>query len=91
MGLGITLREKLDYVDGKTNAKYGTIGIIRSTEMPRVQSIILEKNPSEIAYGAKGIGEISLIPVAAAVSAAYKKFDGGRRFSLPLEKTAYKK
>ncbi|MEI6287031.1 MAG: selenium-dependent xanthine dehydrogenase [Bacillota bacterium] len=91
MGLGIALREQLVMINGEPKAKFGTLGILRANEMPDVQSIIIEKNPSEIAYGAKGIGEISLVPVAAAAAAAYWKFDGIRRFALPLAGTPYKK
>lgn len=91
MGLGLALREYLPVVNGEPKAKYGTLGIMRAPEVPEIEPIIIEKNPSEIAYGAKGIGEISLVPVASAVAAAYWKFDGIRRFTLPLEKTAYKK
>ena len=43
------------------------------------------------AYGAKGMGEICLIPTAPAAAWAYYKRDGKRRYSLPLRGTAYKK
>ncbi|MFA6075112.1 MAG: selenium-dependent xanthine dehydrogenase [Negativicutes bacterium] len=91
MGLGLALREYLPIINGEPKAKYGTLGIMRATEMPEIKSIVIEKNPAEIAYGAKGIGEISLVPVASAVAAAYWKYDGIRRFALPLEQTPYKK
>jgi aldehyde oxidoreductase len=37
-------------------------------------------------YGAKGIGEIGMVPVAAAVANAFYAFDGKKRTSLPLER-----
>jgi xanthine dehydrogenase molybdenum-binding subunit len=36
-------------------------------------------------YGAKGVGEIGLVPTAAAVSNALCQFDGIRRTTLPLK------
>jgi aldehyde oxidoreductase len=36
-------------------------------------------------YGAKGVGEIGLVPTAAAVANALTRFDGVRRHRLPLE------
>ena len=46
---------------------------------------------SDVAFGAKGVGEISSIPTAPAVSAAYYKKDGVFRTKLPLSNTAYRK
>ena len=36
-------------------------------------------------YGAKGVGEIGLVPTAGAVANALYKFDGKRRTSLPMK------
>jgi xanthine dehydrogenase molybdenum-binding subunit len=44
---------------------------------------IEEKDPIG-PYGAKGIGEIGMVPTAAAVANAYCQFDGKRRFSIPI-------
>ena len=51
---------------------------------PEIESIIVEKNNSELAYGAKGVGEITCIPTAPAVQGAYYKYDGIFRTKLPL-------
>ncbi len=91
MGLGYALREDFPLDKGVPKVKYGTLGLFRSTDMPEVETILIEKNPSSLAYGAKGIGEISTIPVAPAVAAAYYRYDGKIRRSLPLEGTAYRK
>jgi CO/xanthine dehydrogenase Mo-binding subunit len=45
----------------------------------------------DTAYGAKGIGEICLIPTAPAVAGAYYKLDGKFRTELPLRDTFYRK
>jgi len=89
MGLGSALREKLVYEKGLVKSKFGTLGLLRATEIPEIDVKIIEKNLSELAFGAKGIGEIALIPVAAAVASAYERFDGIRRLELPLEETPY--
>lgn len=91
MGLGYALKENLPLKDSVPRAKFGTLGLFRSTDMPEIETVIIEKNPSLLAYGAKGIGEISAIPTAPAVASAYYKYDGKIRLQLPLEETAYRK
>ncbi len=91
MGLGYALREDFPLEKGVPTAKFGTLGLFRSTEVPEIECIIIEKNASPIAYGAKGVGEIASIPTAPAVASAYYKFDGKLRCSLPLRETPYKK
>lgn len=89
MGLGYGLTENPRIVNGKPTVKYGTLGLFRATEAPEIKTVLIEKNNAELAYGAKGIGEIPLIPTAPAAQAAYYKFDGRFRTSLPLEDTPY--
>lgn len=91
MGLGFGLTENLKMVDGKPTVKYGTLGLFRAPDVPRIKTILIEKNHAELAYGAKGIGEIPLIPTSPAAQAAYYKYDGIFRKSLPLEGTPYNK
>jgi len=91
MGLGYALREDFPLLNGVPTVKYAKLGLLRSTEMPEVESVIIEKNSSPLAYGAKGVGEIASIPTAPAVASAYYKFDGKLRCSLPLRETPYNK
>jgi len=91
MGLGYALREDFPLEKGVPTAKFGTLGLFRSTEVPEIETIIIEKNSSPIAYGAKGVGEIASIPTAPAVASAYYKYDGKLRCTLPLRETPYKK
>ncbi len=91
MGLGFALTENPKIVDGKPTVKYGTLGLWRATDAPQIETIIVEKNKAELAYGAKGVGEIPLIPTSPAAQAAYYKRDGIFRTSLPLENTPYSK
>lgn len=91
MGLGYALTEDFTVVNGVPKQKFGTLGLFRATEIPEIQSIIIEKNRDNLAYGAKGIGEITTIPTAPAIQGAYYNFDGIFRTKLPLENTFYKK
>jgi len=54
-------------------------------------SLIEKGTPEQYAYGAKGIGEISSIPIAPAIANAYRRIDGEPRRSLPIQHTGYKK
>jgi CO/xanthine dehydrogenase Mo-binding subunit len=91
MGLGYALTEDYPLKDSIPTAKYGTLGLFRANQVPEIESIIIEKNTDEVAYGAKGIGEIVVIPTAPAVQGAYYKLDGKFRTKLPLSETPYRK
>ncbi|MGB8455706.1 MAG: selenium-dependent xanthine dehydrogenase [Anaerocolumna sp.] len=89
MGLGFGLTENPKIINGRPTAKYGTLGLFRAPDVPEIKTILIEKNHARLAYGAKGIGEIPLIPTSPAAQAAYYKWDGKFRTSLPLEDTPY--
>lgn len=92
MGLGYGLTENFIMENGYVKSKYGTLGLLRSTQVPEIEVIMIEKNdPNGLAYGAKGIGEICTVPTAPAAAHAAYRVDGERRFSLPIAHTAYKK
>ena len=91
MGLGYALTEDYPLKESIPTAKFGTLGLFRATMVPEIESIIVEKNNAELAYAAKGVGEITCIPTAPAVQGAYYKLDGVFRTNLPLENTFYKK
>ena len=89
MSLGYALTEDFPLDHGKPKAKYGTLGLFKSTQVPDIDIVLIEKSESDLAFGAKGIGEISSIPTAPAVQLAYYNYDGKFRTSLPLEETPY--
>lgn len=92
MSMGYALTEKFALDRSKVKAKFGTLGLLRATDIPQLEAIYVEKeNLLEVGYGSKGIGEISSIPTAAAIAGAYYALDGEFRPSLPLENTAYSK
>jgi len=91
MSLGYALTEDFPLNSGVPKAKFGTLGLFKATEIPQIECIILGKDNEELAYGAKGIGEICSIPTAPAVTGAYYNYDGIFRTKLPLVDTPYSK
>jgi len=87
MGLGYALTEDLPMKEGRpVSLKFNDIGIIRADRMPQVEVIGIEEKDPVGPYGAKGIGEIGMVPTAAAVANALSAFDGIRRTKLPLKR-----
>jgi xanthine dehydrogenase molybdenum-binding subunit len=86
MGLGYALTEELRCPDGIPAAfKLRELGVLRARDMPEVEVILVEEHEPEGPMGAKGVGEIGLVPTAAAVASALEAFDGVRRFTLPMK------
>jgi selenium-dependent xanthine dehydrogenase len=89
MGMGFALTEDFKVSNGAPAVTLGTLGLLRSTQVPQIDCRIIEKNRDPLAYGAKGVGEIVMIPMAPALACAYFQRDGKFRNSLPLEGTPY--
>ncbi len=92
MGLGYAISEELPMKDGyplSTNLR--KMGILRAKEMPPVEVIGVEIPDPLGPYGAKGVGEIGLVPTAAAVANALYQFDGKRRRKFPMKLAKKKK
>lgn len=89
MSLGYALTENYPLTDCMPTAKFGTLGLFKAPDVPKIETVIIEKNHSDLAYGAKGIGEICSIPTAPAVALAYWQYDGEFRTTLPLIHTPY--
>jgi selenium-dependent xanthine dehydrogenase len=89
MGLGYALTEELQLKDGRIASKdLRSLGILRAKDMPEIECIFIEEHEPDGPYGAKGVGEIGLIPTAPAVAGALYKFDGIRRTKLPMKDSA---
>ena len=86
MGLGYALTEELPCADGMpvTTSLY-QLGALRAKDMPAVEVTLVEAHEPEGPFGAKGIGELGLVPTAAAVASALEAFDGVRRTRLPMK------
>jgi selenium-dependent xanthine dehydrogenase len=86
MGLGYALTEELPCKDGMpVTFRLRDIGVLRAQHMPEVQVILVEDPEPEGPFGAKGVGEIGLVPTAGAVAGALQAFDGVRRMRLPMK------
>ncbi len=90
MGFALTETYPLDE-NCKPIEKYGSLGLFRAHEVPEIKAIVVEKPGLNVAGGAIGIGEITSIPTAPAITEAYYQRDGQRRYSLPISGTPYEK
>ena len=86
MGLGYAISEEMPMKDGRpVTTRLRKMGILRAKEMPDVEIIGVEVPDPYGPYGAKGVGEIGLVPTAGAVANALYQFDGIRRTKLPMQ------
>ncbi len=92
MGLGYALTEDLELEDGvPKSTKLRKCGILRAKEMPKMVVIGIEVPDPHGPYGVKGVGEIGLVPTAAAVANAFYQYDGTRYYKLPIKNRIKKK
>jgi CO/xanthine dehydrogenase Mo-binding subunit len=91
MGLGYALTEEFPLPGGYPTAKYGTLGLFRADQVPPIEVKLIASEGGDVVFGAKGVGEIALVPPAPAVALAYRRFDGRHRTRLPLGETPYNK
>ena len=91
MSMGFALTERYPVTECRPTAKYGTLGLFKANQIPEIKAIVVEKPGLDVACGAIGIGEITSIPTAPAISEAYYQYDRKRRYTLPLEGTPYSK
>ena len=92
MSIGFALREHYPIDENcKPIDKYGSLGLFRSHEIPKIDAIVVDKPGLNVACGAIGIGEITSIPTAPAIADAYFRWNGERQYSLPLTGTPYER
>jgi selenium-dependent xanthine dehydrogenase len=86
MGLGYALSENFTSTDARPDSLLlRDMGILRAKDTPPVDVILIEV-PDEVGgYGAKGAGEIGLVPTAGAVAGALHAYDGIHRCRLPMD------
>jgi xanthine dehydrogenase molybdenum-binding subunit len=86
MGLGYALTEDFVCEGGRiVSDSIKSIGVLRAHQMPEVQCIFVEEADPDCPYGARGVGEIGLVPTAPAVAGALTAFDGIQRTRLPMK------
>ncbi|MEI7897989.1 MAG: selenium-dependent xanthine dehydrogenase [bacterium] len=86
MGLGYALTEDLPMEHSRLKStRLADCGVLSARQTPEIIVIGVEEADPVGPYGAKGIGEIGLVPTAAAVANALCQFDGIRRKRLPMK------
>jgi CO/xanthine dehydrogenase Mo-binding subunit len=86
MGLGYALTEDLPMINSRLiSTKLRDCGVLTASQTPEIEVIGVEIPDPVGPYGAKGIGEIGLVPTAAAVANAFCAYDGIRRYKLPMK------
>jgi CO/xanthine dehydrogenase Mo-binding subunit len=84
-GIGWTLYENMQFDKGKPlGTSLHGYTLMTIADMPKVESIIVESNDPVGPYGAKGVGEPTLIPTAPAIANAIEDACGVRITDLPI-------
>jgi CO/xanthine dehydrogenase Mo-binding subunit len=84
-GLGYALSEEMLYQEGRLiTPSFSEYLMPTAMDMPRVEAIILESRSGLGPFGAKGIGEPAMTPVAPAVANAIADAIGVRVFEMPI-------
>src|SRR5262249_28066228 len=85
MGLGYALSERLVVEDGQIlTSSFMDYAILRADDMPDITVRFIESVDAEGPFGAKGLGESGVIPVAAAVANPLKDALGIAFTELPI-------
>ena len=87
MGLGYALTEDFPMTGGHPDStRLRKCGVLRAGQTPPMEVIGVEVPDPMGPYGAKGVGEIGLVPTAGAVANALYQYDGVRRRTLPMRR-----
>ena len=85
MGIGYALTEDFPVEQAQIEAKkINDCGVLRAHQMPEMELIFVEEEDPECPFGARGVGEIGLVPTAPAIAGALYQFDAKVRRQLPL-------
>jgi CO/xanthine dehydrogenase Mo-binding subunit len=85
MGLGYALSEKLVVERGQVLTQtFMDYAVFKADDMPEIVVRLIESVDAEGPFGAKGLGESGVIPVAAAIRNAIKDAIGVRFTELPI-------
>jgi xanthine dehydrogenase molybdenum-binding subunit len=85
-GLGWALTEGFDYdADGRLrNANLLDYRIPTALDLPPIECVIIETPVPGVPYGLRGVGEVPIIPPAAAVANAIARATGKRMQAMPM-------
>ncbi|SEF42570.1 purine hydroxylase beta subunit apoprotein [Caloramator fervidus] len=85
MGVGYALMEDVGLKDGKMlNSSFEKYIIPTSLDIPNIEKVLIEYPEDTAPYGAKGIGEPVLLPVAPAILNAIYDAIGVRFYEIPV-------
>lgn len=85
MGLGAALGEQLVRAGGRVvNTSYLHYAMPRNADLPAIRAVIVDGHDEAGPYGAKSVGEMSVIPPGAAVANAVSDAIGVRIRELPI-------
>jgi xanthine dehydrogenase molybdenum-binding subunit len=85
MGLGFGLTEEIVREKGRTlNPSFLDYKLFTAADMPKIKPIIVEVPEPLGPFGARGIGEATTIPTAAAIANAIFNAVGVRMKELPM-------
>ena len=85
-GIGYALMEELRMEEGRvTNPSFGDYKIPSIIDIPEMGVALVESKVGSGPYGVKSIGEISIVPVAAAIANAVEDAVGVRIRDLPIK------
>ncbi len=86
MGIGYALSEELVMkAPGMPTDRYLKLGVIKARSCPKITPILVETADPRGPWGAKGVGEIGLVPTAPAIAGALREHDGRWRNTLPMK------
>jgi selenium-dependent xanthine dehydrogenase len=86
MGLGYALSEEIPTPGGYPSERLGDCQILSARATPEIVVLGVEVPDPVGPHGAKGVGEIGLVPTAGAVANAFARLIGKRPFQLPLRR-----
>ncbi len=85
MGIGYALSEDFKVEGALIQAKkINDCGVLRAHQMPEMELMFVEEPDPECPHGARGVGEIGLVPTAPAIAGAMYQFDHIVRKKLPM-------
>ena len=85
MGIGTALMEEMVFQEGRLlNSDWGTYKIPTAQDVPSIVPLIVEAPHPEGPFGAKGLGEPGVGPVAPCIASALFDATGIRVYDLPL-------
>ncbi|HLD70074.1 MAG TPA: molybdopterin cofactor-binding domain-containing protein [Candidatus Omnitrophota bacterium] len=85
MGIGYTFYEDLKFRNGRVvNPNFANYRLPKSLGTVPIETILIETDDPEGPFGAKGMGEASLLPTSAAIANAIEDAVGVRMKELPI-------